>query len=142
MKPMFETEHIGPSSHWGRVTHICVSKLTIISLDNGFSSGRRQPIIWTNDGILLIRNLGTNLKRNWYIYIQENAFENVDCEMAAILSRLGVLMTAQNHTRIGLRNTVDCAIYPHHFPGKSSSNCASCTAPVLDIIQVFPTELK
>ena len=39
-------------THWGRVTHICVSKLTII--------GRRQAIIWTNDGILLIGSLGTN----------------------------------------------------------------------------------
>ena len=41
-------------SHWGRVTHICVSKLTIIGSDNGLSPGRRQAIIWTNVGILLI----------------------------------------------------------------------------------------
>ena len=32
---------------------MCVSKLTIISLDNGLSPGRRQAIIWTNAGILL-----------------------------------------------------------------------------------------
>ena len=47
-------------THWGRVTHICVSKLSIIGSDNGLSPGRRQAIIWTNDGILLIRTLGTN----------------------------------------------------------------------------------
>ena len=47
-------------THWGRVTHICVSKLTIIGSDNGLSPGRRQAIIWTNVGILLIRTLGTN----------------------------------------------------------------------------------
>ena len=47
-------------THWGRVTHICVSKLTIIGSDNGLSPGRRQAIIWTNAGILLIRPLGTN----------------------------------------------------------------------------------
>ena len=47
-------------THWGRVTHICVSKLTTIGWDNGLSPGRRQAIIWTNDGILLIRTLGTN----------------------------------------------------------------------------------
>ena len=41
-------------THWGRVTHICVSKLTIIGSDNGLSPGRRQAIIWTNAGILLI----------------------------------------------------------------------------------------
>ena len=44
----------------GRVTHICVSNLTIIGSDNGLSSGRRQAIIWTNAGILLIGPLGTN----------------------------------------------------------------------------------
>ena len=47
-------------THWGRVTHICVSKLTIIGSDNGLSPGRRQAIIWTNAGILVIRTLGTN----------------------------------------------------------------------------------
>ena len=47
-------------THWGRVTHICVSKLTIIGSDNGLSPGRRQAIIWTNAGILLIWTLGTN----------------------------------------------------------------------------------
>ena len=47
-------------SHWGRVTHICVSKLSIIGSDNGLSPDRRQAIIWTNAGILLIGPLGTN----------------------------------------------------------------------------------
>ena len=45
---------------WGRVTHICVSKLTIIGSDNGLSPGRRQAIIFTNAGLLLIGPLGTN----------------------------------------------------------------------------------
>ena len=43
-----------------RVTHICVSDLTIIGSDNGLSPGRRQVIIWTNVRILLIGPLGTN----------------------------------------------------------------------------------
>ena len=47
-------------TQWGQVTHICVSKLTIIGSDNGLSPGRRQAIIWTNAGILLIGPLGTN----------------------------------------------------------------------------------
>ena len=47
-------------SHWGRVTHICVSESIIIGSDNGLSPGRRQAIIWTNAGILLIRTLRTN----------------------------------------------------------------------------------
>ena len=61
---LFSLECCGPCisrlTHWGRVTHICVSKLTIIGPDNGLSPGRRQAIIWTNDGILLIGPLGTN----------------------------------------------------------------------------------
>ena len=47
-------------THWGRVTHICVNKLTIIGSDNGLLPGQRQAIIWTNAGILLIGPLGTN----------------------------------------------------------------------------------
>ena len=47
-------------THWDWVTHICVSNLTIIASDNGLSPGRRQVIIWTNAGILLIGPLGTN----------------------------------------------------------------------------------
>ena len=47
-------------THWGRVTHICVGNLTIIGPDNGLSPGRRQAIIWTNAGILLIGPLGTD----------------------------------------------------------------------------------
>ena len=45
--------------NWGQVTNICVSKLTNIVSDNGLSPGRRQAIIWTNAGILLIGPLGT-----------------------------------------------------------------------------------
>ena len=49
-----------PLTHWGRVTHICVSKLTIIGSNNGLAPIRRQAIIWTNAGILLIGPFGTN----------------------------------------------------------------------------------
>ena len=47
-------------THWGRVTHICDSKQTIIGLYNGLLPGWHQAIIWTNYGILLIGPLGTN----------------------------------------------------------------------------------
>ena len=46
-------------THWGRVTHICVGKLTITGSDNGLSPGRGQAVIWTNAEILLIGLLGT-----------------------------------------------------------------------------------
>ena len=51
---------ITAEEHWGRVTHNCVSKLTIIGSDNGLSPGRRLAIIWTNAGILSIVPFVTN----------------------------------------------------------------------------------
>ena len=78
--------------HSGQATHICISKLTIIGSDNGLSPGRCQAIIWTNAGILLMgpfafRNkLQWNLNRNMRIFNQENAFENVVSQLAAIWS--------------------------------------------------------
>ena len=47
-----------PLTHW--VTHICVGNLISLGPDNGLSPGRRQAIIWTDAGILLIGLLGTN----------------------------------------------------------------------------------
>ena len=79
-------------THWGRATHICVSKLIIIASDNGLSPGRCQAIIWNNAGILSVGLLGTNfseilhLQWNSDIFFQENALESVVCEMAAMLS--------------------------------------------------------
>ena len=79
-------------THWGRVTHICVSRLTFTGSGNGLSPGRRQAIIRTNAGMLLIGPLGTNFSEN-LIEILTSSFtkmrnlESVVCEMAAILSR-------------------------------------------------------
>ena len=47
-------------THWGRATHVCVGNLTTIGSDNGLSPDRRQAIIWTNAGILLIGPLKIN----------------------------------------------------------------------------------
>ena len=47
-------------TNWGWVTHIRISKVTIIGSDNGLLPSRRQAIFWTNGGILLMRNLGTD----------------------------------------------------------------------------------
>ena len=76
-------------THWGWVMHICISKLTIIGSDNGLLPGWCKAIIWTIARILLLGPLGTNISeifnQNSYIFIQENAFENVVWKMAAIL---------------------------------------------------------
>ena len=74
-----------------RCKHICVGNLIIIGSDNGLSPGRRQAIFRINAGILLIGPLGNklrwNINRSSNIFIQENALENVVCEMASISSR-------------------------------------------------------
>ena len=84
-------------THWGRVTHICVSKLTIIASDNGLSPGRRQAIIWNNDGILLIWPLGTSFSEI-LIKINSFSFKKMDLKMSSGKWRpcclgLNVLMT-------------------------------------------------
>ena len=73
---------LGTLTHWGRVTHICVSKLTIIGSDNGLSPGRRQAIIGTNAGILLIRPLGTNFSE-LLIGIQTFSFKKMYLNMSS-----------------------------------------------------------
>ena len=52
-------------THWGWVTHICISNLTIIGSDNGLSPDWCQAIIWNNAGILSIGLLGTNFSEIW-----------------------------------------------------------------------------
>ena len=67
-------------THWGRATHICISKLTTIGSNNGLSPDWRQAIIWTNVGILLIEPLETNFSRiliEIYAFsLKKNALEN------------------------------------------------------------------
>ena len=73
-------------THWGRVTHICVSKLTIIGLDNGLSPGRCQAIIWTNAGILLIGPFGTNFSEI-LIGIRTYSFKQIHSKMLSAKCR-------------------------------------------------------
>ena len=70
-------------THWGRVTHICISQLTIIGSDNGLSTGWRQAIIWTNAGILLIGPLGTNFSEI-LIAIQSFSFKKTRLKMLSV----------------------------------------------------------
>ena len=50
-------------------------------------AGRHQAITCAYAGSLLIGPLETYFSQNLHIFIQENAFENVVCKLAAILSR-------------------------------------------------------
>ena len=75
--------------------HICVNDLTTIGSENGVSPGRRLVGAWSalNQCWNIVNwtptnKLQWNIDRNSWIYIQENPFENVVCEIASILSRL------------------------------------------------------
>ena len=116
-----------PLTHRGRVTHICLSKLTIIGSDNGLSPARRQAIIWTNDGILLIRTFRTHfseiISEIHTFYIQENAFESVVCEMASDLSRPQCLNTLCDPSGDEKSRHTTWHVV-HQSPHPSWSNCS------------------
>ena len=61
---------------------VCVSKLTIISSDNGLSPGRSQAIIWTSAGILIMRPLGTNFSEI-LIGNQTFSFKKIHSQMSS-----------------------------------------------------------
>ena len=68
-------------THWGRVTHICISTTIIIGSDNDLSPGQRQTIIRTNDGILLMWPLGINISEN-LIEINIYSFKKIHFKMS------------------------------------------------------------
>ena len=54
-------------THWSRVTHLCVSKLSILGSDNGLSPRRRQDFLnqyWDIVNLTLGNKLQWNLNRN------------------------------------------------------------------------------
>ena len=64
------------------MTHTCIFNLNIIGSDNGLSPGRRQAIIRTNAGLLLIGPLGTNFSEI-LIGIQAFSFKKMHVEMSS-----------------------------------------------------------
>ena len=83
------------STHWGRVTHICIGDLTIIGSNIDLAPGWRQAIIWTNAGILLIGPLGTKFSEILIeilaFSLKKNVFKNVICEWRPFCFSLNVL---------------------------------------------------
>ena len=72
-------------THWGRLTHICVNWQSLVQMMACLLDGYEYAGKW------LIGPLGTYFSEmiNWnlYIFIQENASENVFWSMAGILIR-------------------------------------------------------
>ena len=105
------------STHRSRLTHIWVTRLTIIDSDNGLSPNRWQSIIWTCVGILLISHLGTNLSET-IIEIHASWFETMHAKMASAKRRpsrtgFNVLMPVSRNVKflafeIHFRRCFDC----------------------------------
>ena len=77
--------HIALSLFWlieARLRIYASSNLAIIGSDDGLSPVRRQAIIWTNAGLLSIRNLGTNFSEI-LIEIQTFSFKKMHLKMVA-----------------------------------------------------------
>ena len=83
-------------THWGQVTHICVSKSTSIGSDNGLST-LSEPICWNIVNWTLRNKLQWNINQNSYIFIKEKAFGDAVRKLVAILSRPQCV----KHTKIG-----------------------------------------
>ena len=95
------------------------SKITIIGWKYGLSPRRRQAIISTNVGILLIGPLGTNFNEiliEKYIFIQENVFENVTRKLAVILPRPQCVNGAPklNHQQMQFGPQIDGLVQERH----------------------------
>ena len=102
-------------SHWGRVTHICASKLNNTVSDNGLAMGRRQTTIWNNAGILLIRNLGTNIS-DFFSEIHILSFKKMNLKMSYGKWRpfcLGLNALSEISTVTRRRITTPL---PYHYP--------------------------
>ena len=128
-------------THWGRVTHICVSKLAIIGSDKDLSPGRGQAIIWTNAGILLIGPFGTNFSEiliEIHIFSLKKMYLKMSSEkwwpICIGLNVLNILLSASGHgtyrtcychtsvmfmVRISSCDTRQCSV--NHFKGKWSA---------------------
>ena len=115
-------------THWSRVTHICISKLTTIGSDNGLSPGRRQAIIWTNAGILLIGPLGINFSEI-LIKINTFSFNKMHLKMSSAkwhLFHLGLNELMQD-SNISIANSLEI----RQSCTKPSRWCGSCNPSYL-----------
>ena len=119
-------------THWGRVTHICVGKLSLIGSDNGLSPGRRQAIIRTNAGILLIGPLGTNFSEIW-TGIQTFSLKKIHTKMSSGKCRpfflgLNVLM---GEFRVRILKKIDRVVKALHYCAKTPG--VRVTEPIFSI---------
>ena len=127
-------------THWGRVTHICDGNPTIIGPDNGLSPGRRQAIIWTNAGILLIEPCGTNFSEI-LIGIHTFSFKKIHLKMSSakfgpFCVGLNVLISASEP--ITFRWTYTCVLKDNNNAGERFPwNIQSLGHPIIIILRAI-----
>ena len=130
-------------THWGRVTHLCVSKLLSIGSDNGLLPGRRQAIIWIIAGILSIGPLGTNFNEI-LIAIHTFSFKKIYLQMLSgkwrpfcpglnVLTLISVMLHAMPHH-------IDRLVQERHNSSALAVELRlSCTNPSINIISPLYT---
>ena len=102
-------------THWGRalVMHIiCVGNLINIGSDNGLSPYRRQAIIRTNTGMLLIGLLGTNFSEI-LIEIQIFSLKKIRLKMSFVKCypfRLGLNVLSYPHLPASCKSMACCQL--------------------------------
>ena len=110
-------------THWGRVTHVCVSKLIIIGSDNGLLPGRHKAIIWTNAGILLIGPIGRNFNEiliKIHIFSFKKIHLKMSCQPQCVKHlRVSWITQGQSHnwpscSDLTLKNRVKKTIINHN----------------------------
>ena len=120
---------------WGRVTHICVSKITTIGPDNGLSaSSNYLNQCWNIYNWTLRNKLQLSFYRNSNICVQENTFENVVCKMLSISFRLQCVNSSDASTvifrgnRVMVSNAIMETIYLISLR-RSRDICMQCDFP-------------
>ena len=123
-------------THWGRVTHVYVSKIIIIGSVNGLSPGWHPTIIWTNAGIMLIGPLGTNFSQilieNIYIVIQKMHFKMSSANWRPSCPRLNEITGRQCGNQLTRhRRHIEgqqCESFDFRVPAVCSINRGTCTS--------------
>ena len=106
-------------THWGRVTHICIGKVTIIGSDNGLSPARREAIIWTNAEILLIGPLETNVSEI-LIRIHTFSFKKMHLKMSS--AKWHPFCLGLNDDRVQIMIVAPFALTPFIVKSLSATN--------------------
>ena len=121
------------------MTHVCVSTLTIIGSDNGLSPGRRQAIIWSNVGVLLIRTLGTNFSEEICSEIHIFSFRKIHLKMSSGKSRPFVSASLGNGIRM-IRRSWDCLLWQFRRWWQRLMTCGAARLIWLSVWRSFVLE--